>query len=85
MITAEPDTTKKSSSKNVMTAMGRIKSSLLRRRAEIGITQREVSNRIKISLRQFQRWEANEVDPNLFGLVRWADALGMSLTLEVRS
>ena len=50
------------------------------RRAALGLSQAQLADRAKVSLRQLARYEAGEQQPVLSAAVELADALGISLT-----
>ncbi len=55
---------------------------LLRRRKMLGLTQQDIADRIGVNVRTFKRFECDESQPTFRETVRWAEALGLEITVS---
>ncbi len=56
---------------------------LVRRRAELGLSQTELARRLGVSQPTVARWESGEHVPEIGTLVRLAETLGLHVVLEI--
>ncbi|WP_051914544.1 helix-turn-helix transcriptional regulator [Thermorudis peleae] len=56
---------------------------LVRRRAELGLSQTELARRLGVSQPTVARWESGEHVPEIATLVRLAETLGLHVALEI--
>jgi transcriptional regulator with XRE-family HTH domain len=54
---------------------------LVRRRTDLGITQRELDKQIGVSDCMVAKWESGQRSPTAESLERWAGALGLRVEL----
>jgi transcriptional regulator with XRE-family HTH domain len=55
---------------------------LIERREHLGISQRELEERLGVSARMVAKWESRMRSPTAANLDRWAQALGLKLTFR---
>ncbi len=61
----------------------KIISAMIRARLEEGLTQKEIAERMKTSQSAIARLEGGEVPPTTDTIIRYAEALGRKLVLEL--
>ncbi len=56
---------------------------LTKRRIHLGISQREICRKLSTSNSTVHAWENNTQTPELTSLIRWAEALGLTVTYKI--
>jgi transcriptional regulator with XRE-family HTH domain len=56
---------------------------LIKRRRDLGITQRALDDMVGVSDCMIAKWESGQRSPTALSLEKWANALGLKLALVV--
>lgn len=67
------------SPRNPLSDLSRLRVTLLKRRAALGLSQEAAAAKIGVGLRTFNRWENRGAEPRALELFKWCAALGVAL------
>lgn len=69
--------------KHLGSGIGGLQASLREIRVRQGITLSELAERLRVDKGRLSRWERGLSEPRFRGLVKWAGALGVSVSMSL--